>query len=280
MAVLRLFAAIVPWSRSCLHRFAEDTTLLKEVLQFALSIKDEVDVSESEAFFMCLLLISNAVRTTRADLKALRSTKLYELVEHAMADSKSKEQIVFAARILFFTFAIDPEHKFLSEYPSIWSSLLALANCGPDIEGIRRQAFLMVLHCLEQVKDFEYNPEAPAVDVVYSLFKADEAAVRRAVQLRRMFTAPSEDVSHFRYLEKPRKKQTTGAPGETVADDKGYPGFSNVSLKPRLERRKCSEASCCDVEAEGGTFQVCGKCRIAVYCSKGEGQNGSAQACF
>ncbi|GAQ82788.1 hypothetical protein KFL_001240190 [Klebsormidium nitens] len=259
---------IVFW-QGCLGRLAEDTKFLKEVLQFALSIRDEVEIAEIEASFTSLLIISNAVQTTRADLSALRSTSLYELVEHAMADSKTKKQIVLAARILFLTFDIDPDHKFLSEYPSIWSTLLALATCGREIEEwIRCQAFFMVLRCLKQVKEFEYDPEAPAVDVIYSLFKADEAAVRRAVQLRRMFSALSEDVCGFKYVEEPKKKQTAGL-RDTSEAAKGHPWCSNLLLRPRLESRKCSEASCRNVESEGGTFQVCSKCRIAVYCSKG-----------
>ncbi|GAQ84330.1 hypothetical protein KFL_001850050 [Klebsormidium nitens] len=262
--VVQLLNHLMPRSRNCEKRVAEETGLLRGILKYAACLQNGTARIYAETHFACLALVCSAAASEKADLWALKGD-LYEVIGHVLANVKSWEQVDLARRLLCATMKADLEDNILSQYPSIGSSLLAMRSAGDRMGAETWDC--VVNHAVRQFwrEELQDLSSKGAESYLDERFRADEKAVRRAVQLGKMFSAPSEETCQTFYVEKPRSKQRTA---ETEPAEVGAVGAASVPVKPRLERRKCSHSSCGNVESMGGTFQICGRCRLAVYCSK------------
>ncbi|GAQ79307.1 hypothetical protein KFL_000280120 [Klebsormidium nitens] len=246
---------------------AANTALLKGILTYAASIKDVDEATsraEAESYFIALGIVQNAAFTQKVDLRALKRD-LYELVEHVLANAKSRVQIDMAIQLLFMTANADLEENCISEYPSLGSSILALLSLGDRIGEFARD----LVNCA--ANDF-WKKEIQTVQGgqmatldVSERFKDDKKAVQRAIQLCRVYStsAAPQDICEAFHIERRRNKQDKD---QRSSEERRK--FATLPFRARLERRTCSNIGCGNTESVAGQFQVCGRCKLAVYCSK------------
>ncbi|GAQ87883.1 hypothetical protein KFL_003850040 [Klebsormidium nitens] len=235
------------------------------VLSYAESIKGEDEEAYVQVYFLCCGIVYNAAATERADLRTLRS-ELYELVENVLANCQSKERIDVATRLLYLTLKENEDILQLSDYSSLESSLLALYSLGNQVGGALQRFILFAAQQFWRNELHHLSAEQMHAALT-DRFEADEGAVRRSVQLRKVFSTPSEESCGAHYVfvrkatQKARKERADSVDLET----------SNLPLKQRhvyVERRKCSNTRCRMIESVAGSYKKCGRCKIAVYCSR------------
>lgn len=118
----KMLMNLMSGSESFTKRVAQNTGLLKGVLTYAASIKDVDEAknrAEAEAFFIVLGIVQSAAFTQKVDLRALQR-ELYDIVDHVLANTKSRVQIDLAIQLLFQTSNANMESNCISEYPIPW----------------------------------------------------------------------------------------------------------------------------------------------------------------
>ncbi|GAQ82777.1 hypothetical protein KFL_001240080 [Klebsormidium nitens] len=172
----------------------------------------------------------------------------------------SSDHVDLGIKLLSLTLEKDCSETLPSEYPSLGSSLLALlfaVNIPKETQ--------FYAHFAEKrfwSLDLRSLPKTAEYEVLFNLFKADKKALSRAVQVSKMFSKPSNDLFNIGCVETPkvrRRREQAGVLGLGPPPER---------LLPLLRCRKCSQPGCEKVESVAGTFQVCGRCKTAVYCSK------------
>lgn len=264
--IMKLLVYLMPRSNSLTRKVAEITAFLKEVLQFAASVKEGTTKVDAKLSFGAMYLVHFAAVSNKADLLALRTT-IYELVENILANSRSRDQIDVACKLLFKAIQADLDEPRLSDVPSLGSSLLALHAVKDKIgEDLHRFAFFAAQAYWMQ--DFAKLTHDQFELVLIARFSADQRAFERAGILHHeVFSEPSGELADIYLLETRKERQRTESAGTDVKLPAGSPKYPVMA---RLNRRKCSQHTCRNVEPVAGTFLVCGKCKIAVYCSRGK----------
>lgn len=271
-AIIRLLNSTMPFSPGCMRKVAGDTAFLKEVMKHAGSIGETFQREDADECTGASTIVFNALLSGASDMQALRS-ELYLVAEEVLGESMSSDHVDLGIKLLCLILEKDPlilEEDLLkplpSEYSSLESSLLALLFAVK----IPRQTQLFA-HIAKQHlwKPSHGSWTFSDVEALYSRFKADTKSLSRAVQLSKMFSNASKELCDIGGIMTPKMSRKREQAGQSRLGS--LLELEASPLKPHLGRRKCSQPGCDKVESEAGTFQVCGRCKIAVYCCKGKG---------
>lgn len=262
--ILRCLMNVMPGPHSYMKKVADNVVFLKQVLSYAASIREGTSKDDASHRFTVLAFVYNALVTRKADLRTLRS-ELYALVEYALKQAESTKQVDVAIRLLFLIVRLDLHETGISEHPDLGSSIVALLSLEDMIGDVAwNMAFYVAAEYFKrELKDLSNEK---TLSFFNERFRSDEKAMRKAAQVRKLFSAPTEKMKTSCYVERRRAKEDA----ELQAVQKVMSSSPAVPSRPRLDRRNCSQNNCGNVETMAGSFRVCGRCRLAVYCSRGK----------
>lgn len=266
-AMMQVMVPLASMSRPFRKPLAEDTPFMKEVLKNADSLRS--DGAQESAYLGSISLIYNVVDSMleKQAFNPALQVDLLKFLGTILATSMSRGQIKLALKVLAMLVMCGYQQGLSSgghlvvEY-QLDSSLLAMLKVGESLEK-SLQVFATDVANVIWKDDFAKLKGLDQLEAfMQARFDKDEQARCRATELGRIFSALASDgAPEFRSLERPKAKTKDIEPNYL------RPMFA---VRERLECRKCARLGCDSLETDAGTFQICGRCKRVVYCSRGE----------